>query len=138
MFGFQKFTSTYSCRFVWLSMLMLLYIHWAVFSEYVNSNAGIMRVVPLLLLLLALLVMNLSNRVAVVYWDGELEDVSKDMFVTALESDNIPLIDDYEHKLDVFMRKYIFLSSKEIKLLDRKIAQINLEVSKFKTDLEDI
>lgn len=138
MFGFQKFTSTYSCRFVWLSMLMLLCIHWAVFSEYVNSNAGIMRVIPLLLLLLALLVMNLSNRVAVVYWDGELEDVSKDMFVTALESDNIPLIDDYEHKLDVFMRKYIFLSSKEIKLLDIKIAQINLEVSKFKTDLEDI
>jgi hypothetical protein len=138
MFGFQKFTSTYSCRFVWLGMLMLLCIHWAVFSEYANGNAGIMRVIPLLLLLLALLVMNLSNRVAVVYWDGELEDVSKDMFVTALESDNIPLIDDYEHKLDVFMRKYIFLSSKEIKLLDRNIAQIKLEVSKFKTDLEDI
>ena len=92
----------------------------------------------LFLLLLALLVVYISSRVVVVYWDGKLEDVSKDIFITALENDSIPLIDDDGDKLNAFMRKYLFLSSKEIKLLDRKIAQINLEVSKFKIDLEDI
>ena len=138
MFGFQRLTSTDSCKLVWLAMFMFSGAHFAVFSEYVNGNAFMMCVAFLFLLLLALLVVYISSRVVVVYWDGKLEDVSKDIFITALENDSIPLIDDDGDKLNAFMRKYIFLSSKEIKLLDRKIAQINLEVSKFKIDLEDI
>lgn len=138
MFGFQRLTSTDSCKLLWLAMFMSSGAHFAVFSEYVNGNAFMMCVASLFLLLLALLVVYISSRVVTVYWDGELENVSKDIFITALESDNIPLIDDDGDKLNAFMRKYFFLSSKEIKLLDRKIAQINLEVSKFKIDLEDI
>ena len=144
MFGFQKFTRTDSCKLLCLAMFMSSGAHFAVFSEYVNGNAFMRCVASLFLLLLALfvvvvvVVVYISSRVVIVYWDGELENVSKDIFITALESDNIPLIDDDGDKLNAFMRKYFFLSSKEIKLLDRKIAQINLEVSKFKIDLEDI
>lgn len=117
---------------------MLSGAHFAVFSECVKGNALMMCVASLFLLLLALLVVYISSRVVVVYWDGELENVSKDMFIMALENDNIPLIDDDGDKLDAFMCKYFFLSSKEIKLLNIKMAQINLELSKFKVDLEDI
>ena len=138
MFGFQKFTHTDSCKLVWLAMLMFSGAHFAVFSEYVNGNAFMMCIASLFLLLLALLVGYISSMVVVVYWDGELEDVSKDMFINALENDSVSLVDDDSDKLNAFMCKYFFLSSKEIKLLDRKIAQINLEVSKFKIDLEDI
>lgn len=138
MFGFQKFTHTDSCKIVWLAMFIFSGVHLAIFSEYVKGNALMMCVASLFLLLLALLVVYISSRVMVVYWDGELENVSKDMFITALENDSISLIDDDSDKLNAFMRKYFFLSSKEIKLLDRKIAQINLELSKFKIDLEDI
>lgn len=138
MFGFQRLTSTDGCKLLWLAMFMFSGAHFAVFSEYVNGNAFMMCVAFLFLLLLALLVVYISSRVVVVYWDGELENVSKDIFITALENDSIQLIDDDSDKLNAFMRKYFFLSSKEIKLLDRKIAQINLELSKFKIDLEDI
>lgn len=138
MFGFQKFTHTDSCKIVWLAMFMFSGVHLAIFSAYVKGNTLMMCIASLFLLLLSLLVVYISSRVVVVYWDGELENVSKDIFITALENDSIQLIDDDSDKLNAFMRKYFFLSSKEIKLLDRKIAQINLELSKFKIDLEDI
>jgi hypothetical protein len=138
MFGFQKFIRTDSCKIVWLAMFMSSGAHFAIFSEYVKGNLLMMCVASLFLLLLALLVVYISSRVVVVYWDGELENVSKDIFITALENDSIQLIDDDSDKLNAFMRKYFFLSSKEIKLLNRKIAWINLESSKFKIDLEDI
>lgn len=138
MFGFQRLTSTDSCKIVWLAMFMFSGVHLAIFSEYVKGNTLMMCIASLFLLLLALLVVYISSRVVVVYWDGELEDVSKDMFINALENDSVSLIDDDSDKLNAFMCKYFFLSSKEIKLLDRKIAKINLEVSKFKIDLEDI
>ena len=138
MFGFQKFTHTDSCKIVWLAMFMFSGVHLAIFSEYVKGNTLMMCIASLFLLLLALLVGYISSMVVVVYWDGELEDISNDMFIMALENDNIPLIDYDGDKLNSFMRKYFFLSSKEIKLLNRKIAWINLESSKFKIDLEDI
>ena len=86
MFGFQKFTYTDSCKLVWLAMFMSSGAHFAVFSEYVKGNALMMCVAFLFLLLLALLVVYLSTRVIIIYWDGELEDVSKGMFITALEN----------------------------------------------------
>ena len=92
MFGFQGFTSTYSCRFVWLNMFLLLGIHCAVFSELVNGNAGIMCVILLLLLPLALPVLYISDRVVVVYLDGELESVTKEKFLEAIKNQDISYI----------------------------------------------
>ena len=138
MFGFQKFTHTGDYICMWFGVFILSSVHLAVFSEYVNCNTLLMCIASLFLLLLALLVGYISSRVVVVYWDGELEDISKDMFITALKNDSIPLIVCRGFDLDAFMYKCIFLSSKEIELMRRKIAQIKLEVSEFKVDLEEI
>lgn len=138
MFGFQKFTHTGDYICMWFGVFILSSVHLAVFSEYVNCNTLLVCIASLFLLLLALLVGYISSKVVVVYWDGELEDVSKDMFITALKNDSIPLIDCRGFDLDVFMHKCFFLSSKEIELMRRKIAQIKLEVQEFKVDLEEI
>lgn len=138
MFGFQKFTHTADYICMWFGVFILSGVHLAVFSEYVNCNTLMVCIASLFLLLLALLVGYISSKVVVVYWDGELEDVSKDMFITALKNDSIPLIDCRGFDLDAFMYKCFFLSSKEIELMRRKIAQIKLEVSEFKVDLEEI
>lgn len=138
MFGFQKFTHTGDYICMWFGVFILSSVHLAVFSEYVNCNTLLMCIASLFLLLLALLVGYISSRVVVVYWDGELEDVSKDVFITALKNDSIPLIDCRGFDLDAFMHKCFFLSSKEIELMRRKIAQIKLEVQEFKVDLEEI
>lgn len=138
MFGFQKFTHTGDYICMWFGVFILSSVHLAIFSEYVNCNTLLMCIASLFILLLALLVGYISTKVVVVYWDGELEDVSKDMFITALKNDSIPLIDCRGFDLDVFMHKCFFLSSKEIELMRRKIAQIKLEASEFKVDLEEI
>ena len=138
MFGFQKFTHTGDYICMWFGMFILSGVHIVVFSEYANCNTWLMYIASLFLLLLSLLVGYVSSKVVVVYWDGELEDVSKDMFITALKNDSIPLIDCRGFDLDAFMYRYFFLSNKEIKLMHRKVAQIKLEVSKFKVDLEEI
>lgn len=138
MFGFQKFTHTGDYICMWFGLFILSSVHLAIFSEYVNCNTLLMCIASLFILLLALLVGYISTKVVVVYWDGELEDVSKDMFITALKNDSIPLIDCRGFDLDVFMHKCFFLSSKEIELMRRKIAQIKLEASEFKVDLEEI
>lgn len=138
MFGFQKFTHTGDYICMWFGVFILSSVHLAIFSEYVNCNTLLMCIASLFILLLALLVGYISTKVVVVYWDGELEDVSKDMFITALKNDSIPLIDCRGFDLDVFMHKCFFLSSKEIELMHRKIAQIKLEASEFKVDLEEI
>ena len=138
MFGFQKFTRTFNCMLMQFSMIILSFVHLAVYSEYVNCNTLLMCIASLFLSLLALLVGYISSRVVVVYWDGELEDVSKDMFITAVKNDSIPLIDYRGFDLDVFVHKYFFLSNKEIKLMCMKMAQIKLEASKFKVDFEEI
>lgn len=124
MFGFQKFTSTYSCRSVWLNMFLLLGIHCAVFSELVNGNAGIICVILLLLLPLALPVLYISDRVVVVYLDGELESVTKEKFLEAIKNQDISYIPSRDYDLDGLACMNFFLSTFEWELVDGEIERI--------------
>jgi hypothetical protein len=89
-------------------------------------------------IVIVLSVNSLLNRVVIVYWDGKLETITKEMFLKAVNNEYIPYILSNSEDLDNFMRKYIILSKPELKLVKRKIEKLKWERSVNNIDMYDI
>ena len=89
-------------------------------------------------LIMVLFVNILLNRVVVIYWDGELESITKEMFMEAVNNEYIHYILSDSKDLDKFMKKYIILSKSELRLVKRKIEKLNWERSVNNIDMHDI
>jgi hypothetical protein len=138
MFGFQRFTS--NVKYAITSFILLLSITANYMTFYSEIHKKTMFLVWFILahIVIVLSVNSLLNRVVIVYWDGKLETITKEMFLKAVNNEYIPYILSNSEDLDNFMRKYIILSKPELKLVKRKIEKLKWERSVNNIDMYDI
>ena len=138
MFGFQKFTGTFNYRGINLIPFLFSTANYMTFYGEIHKKT-MFGVWFILVHLIAVLSVNiLLNHVVVVYWDGKLENITKEMFLEAVNNEYIHYILRDSEDLDKFMKKYIILSRSELRLVKRKIEKLNWERSVNNIDMYDI
>ena len=138
MFGFQRFTSTVKYAITILILLLFITANYMTFWSELHEKTMFGVWFILVHLIMVLFVNILLSHVVVVYWDGKLETITKEMFLEAVNNEYIPYILSNSDALDNFMRKYIILSKSELKLVKRKIEKLKWERSVNNIDMHDI
>ena len=138
MFGFQRFTNTLNYIITNLILLLFSTANYMTFYSEIHEKTmfGVLFIAVHLILVLSVNI--LLNHAVVVYWDGKLETITKEMFMEAVNNEYIPYILSNSDALDNFMKKYIILSRSELRLLKRKIEKLKWERSVNNIDMYDI
>ena len=138
MFGFQRFTSNVKYAITSLILLLSITANYMTFYGEIHNKTmfGVWFILAHLVIVLS--VNFLLNRVVVVYLNGKLENISKEMFLEVVNNEYIHYILSDSEDLDNFMRKYIILSKSELKLVKRKIEKLKWERSVNNIDMYDI
>ena len=138
MFGFQRFTSNVKYAITIFILLLFITANYMTFYGEIHNKTMFLVWFILAHLVIVLSVNSLLNRVVIVYWDGKLETITKEMFLEAVNNEYIHYILSDSEDLDNFMRKYIILSKSELKLVKRKIEKLKWERSLNNIDMYDI
>ena len=138
MFGFQRFTSNVKYAITIFILLLFITANYMTFYGEIHKKTMFGVWFILVHLIIVLSVNFLLNHVVVVYWNGKLETITKEMFLEAVNNEYIPYILSNSEDLDNFMRKYIILSKPELKLVKRKIEKLKWERSVNNIDMYDI
>ena len=138
MFGFQRFTSNVKYAITIFILLLSITANYMTFYSEIHKKTMFGVWFILVHLIIVLSVNFLLNHVVVVYWNGKLETITKEMFLEAVNNEYIPYILSNSEDLDNFMRKYIILSNPELKLVKRKIEKLKWERSVNNIDMYDI
>ena len=138
MFGFQRVTDTLNYIIINLILLLFITANYMTFWSELHEKTMFGVWFILVHLIMVLFVNILLNRVVVIYWDGELESITKEMFLEAVNNEYIHYILSNSKDLDKFMKKYIILSKSELRLVKRKIEKLNWERSVNNIDMHDI
>lgn len=138
MFGFQRVTDTLNYIIINLILLLFITANYMTFWSELHEKTmfGVLFIAVHLIIVLSVNI--LLNHVVVVYWDGKLETITKEMFMEAVNNEYIPYILSNSEDLDNFMKKYIILSRSELRLLKRKIEKLKWERSVNNIDMYDI
>lgn len=138
MFGFQRVTDTLNYIIINLILLLFITANYMTFWSELHEKTMFGVWFILVHLIMVLFVNILLNRVVVIYWDGELESITKEMFLEAVNNEYIHYILSDSKDLDKFMKKYIILSKSELRLVKRRIEKLNWERSVNNIDMHDI
>ena len=138
MFGFQRFTSSVKYAITTFILILSITANYMTFYSEIHEKTMFGVWFILVHLIIVLSVNFLLNRVVVVYLNGKLEDISKEMFLEVVNNEYIHYILSDSDDLDNFMRKYIILSKSELKLVKRKIEKLKWERSVNNIDMYDI
>ena len=138
MFGFQRFTNTLNYIITNLILLLFSTANYMTFYSEIHEKTmfGVLFIAVHLIIVLSVNI--LLNHAVVVYWDGKLETITKEMFMEAVNNEYIPYILSNSDALDNFMKKYIILSRSELRLMKRKIEKLKWERSVNNIDMYDI
>lgn len=138
MFGFKRFTSSVKYAITTFILILSITANYMTFYSEIHEKTmfGVWFILAHLVIVLS--VNSLLNRVVIVYWDGKLETITKEMFLEAVNNEYIHYILSNSEDLDNFMRKYIILSKSELKLVKRKIEKLKWERSVNNIDMYDI